>query len=144
MRIRLVAVLVVITIFYFSVNGNTQLRGSQLEAVAGKLANDSLTQILGRRPFLAVETNADYTEYIAEDLFWRLVSTAPNYHYFVFSMLFHKDWVGWYVVRFFRSDPDDILGHNVFQDKHYKATAVVFGFVKSYSFFPHRKSSHKK
>ena len=106
------------------------LSGRQFEPIAGGLANNSLTQILGKRPFVTVSQNADYTEYIAEDLFWRLASVSSDYHYFVFSMLFHKEWIGWYVVRFFRPDPDDILGHNVFEDKHYKATAVVFGFRK--------------
>lgn len=108
------------------------LTGGELETVASKLANDSMTQILGKQPFLTVGSNSDYTEYIAEDLFWRLVSAAPNYHYFVFAMLFHREWVGWYVVKFYRADSEDVLGHNVFEDRHLKATALVFGFYKTY------------
>eukprot|EP00826_Nyctotherus_ovalis_P000641 TRINITY_DN10001_c0_g1_i1.p2 TRINITY_DN10001_c0_g1~~TRINITY_DN10001_c0_g1_i1.p2 ORF type:complete len:138 (-),score=19.77 TRINITY_DN10001_c0_g1_i1:500-913(-) len=107
-----------------------ELSGSELEKLAGELGNVSLTQILGRRPFLDNRDNADYTDYVAEDYFWRLISAAPNYYFFVFSVIFHKNWAGWYMTKQFRPDRTDIFGHHGFQDKHYKATAVAFGSLR--------------
>ena len=104
--------------------------GSDLERLADNLANTSLTNILGRRPFLDNRDNADYTDYVAEEYFLRLISAAPNYHFFVFSVMFHKNWVGLYMIKQFKSEKTDVFGHYNYRNNHYQATAIAFGFMK--------------
>ncbi len=103
---------------------------NQVERVASQYANTSMTQILGKRVYSLSDTGSDYTEYIAEDVFWRLVTMSPDYDYFVFSMVLRKEWQGWYTVHFFKTDYEDFLGHSVFEDKFFRATTIVFGFYK--------------
>ena len=107
-----------------------EIYGKTLEESASRMANESMTQILRQMPFLDSKSNKDYTDYFAEDYFWRLFATNRKYKYFAFAFLFHKDWQGWYALKQFSYDAEDIMGYNAFADKHYKAISVAFGYLK--------------